>query len=62
VNGRQPVKAGVERRPGLTALLMTGDAGPAAAADDPPRPGLHRLTWLFTLDALAGRSKAMTDG
>ncbi|WP_237478749.1 PAS domain S-box protein [Lichenibacterium dinghuense] len=61
MNGRQLAEQGRRLRPGLRVLFITGYAEDATFGEGRLDPGLQMLTKPFTIDALAGRIRAMIE-
>ncbi|MGF6273276.1 PAS domain S-box-containing protein [Massilia sp. UYP11] len=59
MNGRQMAEAGIERRPGLKVLFITGYAENSLIGNGHLMPGMQVLTKPFALDALAVRIKEL---
>jgi PAS domain S-box-containing protein len=55
LNGRQVAEAGLEQRPGLKVLFMTGYAENAARASGFLEEGMEMITKPFAMDVLANR-------
>ncbi|RYC32369.1 PAS domain S-box protein [Lichenibacterium minor] len=61
MNGRQLAEQGRRLRPDLPVLFITGYAEDATFGEGHLDPGLQMLTKPFTIDALAGRIRAMIE-
>jgi PAS domain S-box-containing protein len=57
MNGRQMAEAGLERRPGLQVLFITGYAENSLIGNGHLKPGMHVLTKPFAVEVLARRVK-----
>ncbi|MFJ3485472.1 ATP-binding protein [Pseudomonas sp. NPDC090202] len=59
MNGRQMAEAGVEVRPGLKTLFITGYAEHAVIGNDQLQPGMQVLTKPFAVDSLGVRVREL---
>ena len=59
MNGRQMAEAGLERRPGLQVLFITGYAENSLIGNGHLKPGMQVLTKPFAVEALAARIKEL---
>ncbi len=61
MNGRQMAEAGIERRPDLKVLFITGYAENSLIGNGHLKPGMQVLTKPFAVDALALRIKELVE-
>ncbi len=61
MNGRQMAEAGIERRPELKVLFITGYAENSLIGNGHLMPGMQVLTKPFAVDALAVRIKELVE-
>lgn len=59
MNGRQMAEAGLEVRPRLKTLFVTGYAESAVLSDGQLQPGMQILTKPFAVDSLGGRVREL---